>query len=263
MISWTDLRTDEFADLDPEATVAILPVAAVEQHGPHLPVGTDAMILEGVLERVEVDPALVRGLVLPLQHIGHSPEHTGFAGTLHQEPETLLQHWTEIGRAVHRSGVRKLVILNSHGGQPQIIDLVGQRLRRECSMLVVRASTFAFGMPDRLFDAEEVRYGMHGGEVETSMMLALRPDLVRMDAAIDFVSAASEMAESFDLLGAEEPIGMAWAAQDLHVFGATGNARLADADRGDRLLEFLASELATLLMDVRDFSLKRLRDAPL
>ena len=263
MISWTDLRTDEFAHLDPEATVAILPVAAVEQHGPHLPVGTDAMILEGILERIDVDPEDVKVLALPLQQIGHSPEHTGFPGTLHQEPETLLAHWTNVGRAVRRTGIRKLVILNSHGGQVQLVDLVGQRLRQECGMLVVRAQTFAFGVPDRLFDRDELRYGMHGGEVETSMMLALRPDLVRMEAAGDFASAAAEMDETFDLLGAEEPIGFAWAAQDLHPSGATGNAALADAERGERLLGYLAEEVATLLCDVGAFGLERLEEPPL
>ncbi|MEM8713611.1 MAG: creatininase family protein, partial [Planctomycetota bacterium] len=174
MRHWTELPSAELGEIARAGAMAILPVAAVEQHGPHLPLGTDAFILEGVLDRVKMSgPREV--LRLPLQTVGHSLEHTGYPGTLHADAETLLAKWTEIGRAVGRAGIRKLMILNSHGGQPQIVDLVALRLRQELGMFVTRVNTFALGVPDGLFDQDELSNGLHGGEVETSMMLALRP----------------------------------------------------------------------------------------
>ncbi|MEO1697458.1 MAG: creatininase family protein [Planctomycetota bacterium] len=253
---WAELRADEFAAVDDGPWVALLPVAATEQHGPHLPTGTDAMILEGVLDRLSAHERVV---VLPTQAVGESLEHTDLDGTLHHAAETLLASWTELGEAAHRAGFRRLAILNSHGGQPQLVDLVAQRLRARHRMLVARVSLFALGAPGGLFDADELRYGFHGGDVETSMMLALRPDLVRMEAAEDFASEARSIADAHERLGAEDPVGFGWQAQDLHPSGATGDARRADAARGELQLAHLAREVDAVLRDVATFSLDRLR----
>lgn len=259
--TWQDLTTEDFAGLDPERTIALLPVGAVEQHGPHLPLVTDTCILEGIVARtLELLPASARVLVLPTQAVGDSAEHGGFAGTLSLSPETLIRAWSELGAAVRRAGLRKLVMLNSHGGQPQVVDIVAQKLRLEHAMLAVKVNSFALGTPGGLFDGEELRHGIHGGALETSLMLHLRPDLVRLDKAVDFRSRSIELAEDFERIGPLGPVGFAWATQDLHPSGACGNAAAADAEKGRLLLDHLARALAEILAETARFPLAHLSD---
>ncbi len=260
---WQDLTTAELAAMDIDATVAVLPVGAVEAHGPHLPLGTDAIINAGVLASTmsrlgEDDPVLI----LPALPVGHSLEHTAFPGTLTVSAETLLALWTEVGRGVAAAGIRRLVLFNSHGGQRSLVDLAALRLREAYGLLVVRADWFALGAPEGLFPAEELAFGLHGGEVETSLMLALRPDLVRFDQVRDFQGLPGQLAAGQGLLGVESPVGFGWMSQDLHPAGVCGNAARADAGRGARLLDHLGDRLATLLREVAAFPLDRLRGAP-
>jgi len=248
---WQDLTTRDFDRLDAEATVALLPVAAVEQHGPHLPLATDALINAGVVTRaLELLPAGPCLLVLPALTIGHSLEHRAYAGTLSAEAESLLALWGQVGASVARSGVRRLILFNSHGGQSALVDLAAVRLRAEHRLFAVRASTFAFGAPEGLFDREELAHGLHGGEVETSLMLHLRPDLVRREALADFHGLPAQMAAAGGLLGPERPVGFGWMSQDLHPAGVCGNAAGADAERGRVLLDHLAGCLVRLVGEV-------------
>ena len=257
---WQDLTTGDFASVDAEAVVALLPVAAVEQHGPHLPLATDALINEGIvrrmLERLPASPAL---LVLPPQTVGHSLEHTDFPGTLSADVETLLRLWLDVGRSVARAGVRKLVILNTHGGQRSLVDIAALRLRAEHAMLAVRANYFAFGAPGGLFDKRELRLGLHGGDAETSLMLHLRPDLVRIDALAEFTGLPQRFAERHQMLGVEKPVGFGWLSQDLHPEGVIGNAAGADADKGEEYLEFIVDALVRLIVEVGATPLDTLR----
>ena len=259
--TWMDLTVDDIAALDTGRCVAVLPVGAVEQHGPHLPLGTDSYIAEGIvalaLRRVADD---VPVLLLPTQAIGHSPEHGDFHGTLSHEAETLLAAWTELGAGLHRSGIRKLVIFNAHGGQPQVVDLVAQRLRARLGMLVVRANYMTWPLPDGLIDAEEQAHGHHGGMVETSIMLALHPERVRLAQARDFASSARELAGRHRRFGHGGRLGFAWQAQDLNPAGVVGNAAGASATVGKALLDHHAGRLADLIADAAAFDLGRLRD---
>lgn len=248
---WQDLCTTDFARVDPLRTVALLPVSATEQHGPHLPLATDAVINEGIvraaLGRLPPDASV---LVLPALTIGDSLEHSAFAGTLSADLEALLSLWLAVGRDVARAGVRKLVIFNSHGGQRALVDQAALRLRVRHAMLVVRAHSFALGMPPGLFDVDELAHGLHGGAVETSLLLHLRPGLVRREALADFASAGAAMAARGGLLGIEKPVGMGWMTQDLHPSGACGNATQASAGKGAALLDHAASRLVQLLGEV-------------
>jgi creatinine amidohydrolase len=251
---WASLTSHDLEELAGEQCVAVLPVGAIEQHGPHLPLGTDMMIADGLVmracEQLESD---VTVLVLPTQAIGESTEHGAFPGTLSHEAETLLAAWTEIGVALTRSGIHKLVIVNAHGGQSQIVDLVAQRLRARHAMLVVRASYLNWPLPDGLMEADEIRHGHHGGQAETSIMLALHPDVVRMDKARDFASNARELAGRHRRFGQGGSLGFAWQAEDLNPAGVVGNAAGATAEQGEILLDHFAARLSDLIVDAAGF----------
>jgi creatinine amidohydrolase len=258
---WQEMTTEEFAALDAERVIAVLPVAAIEQHGPHLPVCADACSNQAVIERtLELLPEELPVTVLPMMPVGKSNEHSAFPGTLTLEPETLRRLWTEIAESVHRAGIRKLVLFNSHGGQPQIMDVVARDLRVRLDMLVVVVNQFSL-YPEDLFPEDEVRYGIHGGSSETSIMLYLRPELVDMSKAENFQSAMADLAREFQHLPVTASI--AWQAQDLNPAGVVGNARDADAERGRQLVEHAAAQFAAVLAEVDRLPLSHLRDGPL
>lgn len=248
---WTELTAEDFRELPMHEMIAILPVAAIEQHGPHLPVGVDTFIMRGYLDRViERLPTDLGGLILPIQTIGKSNEHLAFPGTLSLSAEAAIRVWTEIGESVHRAGCRKLVIINSHGGNVSVIDIVARDLRVRLGMLVVTTSWHWLGYPDGLFGADELRHGIHGGEVETSLMLAFRPDTVRMDEAEDFTPRTVAMERDLAYLRAGRPAGFAWMSQDLHPSGAMGDAAAASAAKGELAADHGADVFIALLKDV-------------
>ncbi len=228
---WADLRMPEFDALDPERTIAILPTAAIEQHGPHLPVGTDTLIAEGMLEAVRsACPPDLDLLILPVQAIGKSNEHLWAAGTCTLTAETALRAWTEIGLSVARAGLKKLMIVNSHGGNLDLISILSRELRVEAGMLAVKTQWGSFGAPDGLFGDQENTYGIHGGDSETSLMLAFRPETVDMSVAWDFRSSAET--SNISPVG---PISYGWIASDLSDSGVVGEAHLATAEKGRAL----------------------------
>ncbi|CAN5418162.1 creatininase family protein [soil metagenome] len=248
---WQHLTTTDFARVDPARTIALLPVAAIEQHGPHLPLATDAIINEGVVaETLRRLPASSSVLVLPAMNVGDSLEHTAFPGTLSADMDTLVSLWLSIGHAVSATGIRKLVIFNSHGGQKAHVDLAALRLRVALGMLVLRAHSFSFGVPAGSFEADELAHGLHGGAVETSLVMHLKPELVRTDELANFASTGIAMAARGGLIGVEKPVGIGWMTQDLNPSGACGNAALATPEKGAALLDHLASRMVALLAEV-------------
>ncbi len=257
---WQDMTTDEFAALDASKLVAVLPVAAIEQHGPHLPVYVDACINAGIIETaVKRMPDDLPAVILPAMPVGKSNEHSDFPGTLTLSAETLIRLWTELAESVARASVRKLVLFNSHGGQPSVMDVVAQDLRSRLGMFVVPVSWNGLGLPPGLFPPDELQHDIHGGAVETSMMLHLRPDLVQMDRAADFVSVTKELAVDYEILSAIGPAAFAWQAQDLHPSGAVGNASVATAETGATLVAHAAERLVTLLQEIHRAPLDLLR----
>jgi creatinine amidohydrolase len=258
---WQDMTTEELGRLDAGRVIAILPVGAIEQHGPHLPVCTDACIGQGIaLRALALLPEGLPVTVLPMLPVGKSDEHLAFAGTLTLSAETVARLWTEVGDSVARVGLKRLVLLNSHGGQVSIMDIVARDLRVRHGMLVMAWSWFAAGIPDGLFPEDEQRFGIHAGAIETSIMLHLRPDLVHMDKAENFRPLMSDMEkEGYRRLSATGSGRMGWMAQDLHPAGACGNAADADPDRGRALVEHAANALVELLQEMDRFPLETLR----
>ena len=261
---WAEMRWTEFQDTDMARVVAVLPVAAIEQHGPHLPVGVDTFIMEGYLRRaVERVPAELPVLFLPVQAVGKSNEHIRFPGTLTLTAETAMRSWTEIAESVARAGCRKIVLLNSHGGNIPPLDIVARDLRVRLGMLAVVASWSRFGQPDGLYTATERAHGIHGGDIETSLMSAFRPELVRRDLADNFVPNSIAIEQEFTWLRVTQPIGFGWAAQDVSAAGAIGDASAASALKGEASADYGATAFIELLHDVDEFDLSRLKAGPL
>ncbi|WOI58343.1 creatininase family protein [Palleronia sp. LCG004] len=243
---WAHIGRAEFERGLPDDTVAILPTAAIEQHGPHLPVGVDTLIMNGMLDRLRATcPDDLNVVILPVQAVGKSNEHLDVPGTLTLDAATALSSWTQIGLSIARAGVRRVALANSHGGNLDLVSILSRELRVQAGMLAVKFQWGAFGTPPGMFSDREKSFGIHGGDYETSVMLHLHPDLVDMKSARDFVSAA----ESWDILPTG-PISRGWMASDLSDAGTVGEAHLATPEKGRKALEHQVEGALSLLRQI-------------
>ena len=257
---WSELASPDFATLDPAATVAVLPLGATEQHGPHLPLGVDTLLADAIVAAAlkQLAPALPV-LVLPTLPVGLSPEHARFAGTLTLSSATLLALWREIAAGVARAGVRKLLLFNAHGGHGGALEVAAHELRETHGLMVFGASWFRLplaGVP--AID----RFDVHAGQSETAMMLALAPQLVREDQRAHFESSGAQRAADYPILGNGHSVKFGWAMQDLNPAGAAGNAAAATAAQGHALLDAAAKQLALLLAEISRLPLSTLAPDP-
>ena len=260
---WAELKTRDFAALDPARTVAVLPLGATEQHGPHLPLSVDTVLVDGVVNAAlghlaATDPVLV----LPTQTVGLSTEHTAFAGTLHLSPQTLIQLWCDIGASVARAGVKKLLMFNAHGGNVGLMDVVARELRAQHGLIVYSSSWYNLPIDAGVmgqFSADEHRFGIHAGDIETSMMLALSPNRVNMTEAQNFASTSQERAKHYAVLGNGKSAKLGWHMQDYNQQGAAGNASAATAAKGEALVDSAGEHLALLLKELVALPLSTVR----
>ena len=251
---WADLTSSAFRDL-PADLVAILPLGATEQHGPHLPLSVDSSLTEAVLSRaLEALDDRQNVLALPTLSVTKSDEHLAFPGTLALGPETLLSVIRDIGASIARTGVRRLLFLNGHGGNTALLEIASREMRRRHGMITASASWFGFADYQRDYADAELAHDIHAGDLETSAMLALRPDLVDMDLAEDFRPAQEAWAEAFPLIGLTgQPGRPAWVAQDLNPDGACGNAAAATTEKGAHLIDSAATGLVRFLSQFARF----------
>lgn len=259
---WIELSTRQIAALPP-GTIAILPVGAVEQHGPHLPVGTDALINRGILahalDRMAHDVPVV---ILPEQTIGNSVEHLSFPGTLSHTAAATMEIWGAVLEGALRAGINKVLLFNSHGGQVKQLQPTALMLRQRFGAMAFYVSWFDAGYPEGLFSDSEIAFGIHAGAIETSMMLHLYPHLVAIDHIADFPSRAKDLETAFSLLqtdpGNGRMAGFGWMMQDLHPSGAAGDPRQASAEKGKALVGRAAERLVQVIGDIAAFDKTRL-----
>lgn len=250
---WTHCSSHDIADFSEQDPIAILPVAAIEQHGPHLPTHVDTALANGMLAASFAHiHNTVPVLILPTQAIGYSPEHNEFAGTLSLSANTVLRLWTEIAEYVAASGIHKLLIFNTHGGNVGLLDVAARDVRNRLGLLVYTCSWFnlPLGEAGAAFSPDEWRFGVHAGAIETSLMLALHPEQVRMDLAQNFASQSQQYANQYDIIGNGRSTKRAWNIEDYNPQGAVGNATAACAQKGQALLGAVGRSLATVLYEI-------------
>ena len=267
---WADLTSRHFSQLAASSvidqTVAVLPVAAIEQHGPHLPVSVDTTLVNGVINAALPHlPADLPVLFMPTQQVGKSNEHIRYPGTLTLSAQTLISVWMELGACVARAGIKKLVLFNSHGGQLGVMDIVARDLRAAHDLIVFSSNWFNLPLGDEvmgMFTPTEHRFGIHAGDMETSMMLALKEKYVDMTHAQHFQTQAEERAKKLPLLGNGSAAKLGWQMQDYNPYGAAGNATLATADKGHAVINAAGLQLAQLLQEISSLPMSTLNSRP-
>ncbi len=248
---WAEQGRGDFAALAPDA-IAILPLGASEQHGPHLPFCVDTTLTEAVLARTKT---AANALQLPTLSVTKSDEHKDHAGTLTLSAETLLAVLRDITASVARTGIKRLVFFNGHGGNTALLEVAARAARIDHALICAHASWFAFADLSG-FDPAAMAHDLHAGDVETSAMLAARPDLVAMDRAEDFKTAMTEWEAKGHLTGLTgQPARPGWIIDDLNAQGALGNALAATKDKGGHLLDSAAIGFGRWLEDFATFTM--------
>lgn len=248
---WADLKTTDFPPVDRARALAVLPLAATEQHGPHLPLGTDTLIMEGLMAEAGArSPAGLDVAVLPTFAIGKSTEHANFAGSLTFSATTLLTMLSEVVAGIAAAGYAKLAFVSSHGGNAEVMALAMQEAREKHGIIAAQCSWRRFGRPDGLFSARENTFGIHGGDYETSLMLHFAPRLVDMSKATDFPAKAEGIASANTHLRLYGPLSIGWMAEDNHPSGVVGEAHLATAQKGAAVAAFQAQRFVAFLQEV-------------
>jgi creatinine amidohydrolase len=242
--------------------IAVLPLGAHEQHGPHLPFETDTLIAHGIVERLKqalAPNAPIR--FLPTEPVGYSIEHMDVSGTKTLAFDEAVHRWLGIAEAQHNKGIRKFVMLNAHGGNSPLMTIVATEARVRFDMLAVATSWTRFGMPTDVITPQDKAFDIHGGDIETSVMLALHPELVQMEKAENFASKQSQFAKDFKHLRAYGQHAFGWRMSDLNTQGAAGNAALATAEKGEAIIAHSVAGLLELLEDVSAFDMNLLESS--
>lgn len=248
-LTWTEI--DSMAD---KANVVILqPIGSIEQHGPHLPLIVDAAIATAVtgkaLAQLDVN---IPAYSLPTIYYGKANEHWHFPGTITLSSQTLMAVLMELGESLYRAGFRKLAFINGHGGQPQILEMIARDLHQKYEGFSV-FPLFVWRVPNvapDLLTPKELELGIHAGDAETSLLLSLLPDQVKMNQAVcEYPQGLPENS----LLSMEGNLPFAWVTRDLTQSGVLGDATVATREKGDRILESLVNSWVRVIEDLYKF----------
>lgn len=248
-LTWTTIQ----AMPDKDNTVIVQPIGAIEQHGPHLPLVVDSAIATAVLGKaMEALPETIPAYALPPLCYGKSNEHWHFPGTITLSAQTLITVLLEVGESLYRAGFRKWVLLNAHGGQPQVMEIVARDLHQKYDDFLV-FPLFVWRVPNvaaELLTPKELELGIHAGDAETSLLLSILPEWVRMEEAI--AEYPHDLPQE-GLLSMEGNLPFAWVTRDLTRSGTLGDPTTATKEKGDRILESLAASWVQVLQDIYAF----------
>ena len=249
-LSWTAIA----ALPDKANTVIVLPTGAIEQHGPHLPCSVDSVISSGVagyaLARL---PKAIPAYAIPPVTYGKSDEHLNFPGTLTLTGDTLLQTILEIAESLYRAGFRKLLMINGHGGQPQVLQMASREMRlRHGDMIMIPHDVFRVpNVENEFLSAQEQKMAMHAGHSETAVMLALAPECVHIERAV----ANYPPEFPCPTLSSGRPAA-AWASYDFGPSGVIGDPTGATAEQGHAILDSLAASWAQAITEIHHMEWK-------
>jgi creatinine amidohydrolase len=239
-LTWTDV-----AAIPKKDALLVLPTAAIEQHGHHLPLATDTLINNLLLGKaLSLLPPDAPVYALPAICYGKSNEHLGFPGTLSVSSSTFMAVVRDIGASVHASGFEKLVLYNTHGGNTSLVDVLARDLRAEFGLRTFCLSGSA-GASFAGLTPQEQAYGFHAGEVETAFLLSAVPELVHTDRYT--VNYIADIASPDLLLPENAPATFAWLTRDIAPSGVMGDPRAATADHGSTWIEQAARRVAAAL----------------
>ncbi len=244
-LSWTAIAALE----DRANTVIVLPTGATEQHGPHLPCAVDTVISAGVVGHALARlPADVHAYAMAPISYGKSEEHLHFPGTVTLSGETLLATMNEVAESVYRAGFRKLLVVNGHGGQPQVMEIMAREMRlRHGDFIVVPHHVWRLpNAAGRYLSEREKRLAMHAGHAETAIMLALAPDTVHMTRAV----ANYPPPFPSTLLSPDGRPACAWSARDFGPSGVIGDPLPATREQGEVILASLADSWAQAITEL-------------
>jgi len=230
--------------------VAVLPLGAVETHGPHLPLGTDCLIADGILDRAaEIDKGGALILRMPAVWLGASGEHAEHPGTLTAEPEQVIDQIVNVGEGLVRCGILRMLLFNAHGGNIAAAAIAVMKLRQKFNMLAASVHWFDYGLPTGLVEPASAIEDVHGGWIETSMMLRLAPQLVLKSAC-----APRSPQTPAPALFPSGPVNWGWKIGDLAPQDANGGwigrPDLATEELGQRLVDHAAQSVVKTLQEL-------------
>jgi len=258
--NFTEMTDAEIASADTSDWIAVLPLGATEQHGPHLPFETDTIIASGIAHHLkDVLDDMLPVTFLPTEPIGYSIEHSDFEGSKTLTFDEAVNKWVGIGEDLAAEGIRKMMILNAHGGNSPLMTIVATELRVRCNMLCAATSWTRFIVGGDIVTVDEKAFGIHGGDIETSVVLALESNRVHMEKAENFKSFQEELASNNRFLRAYGPHAFGWKAQDLNEQGVTGDASIATVEKGEALIKTAVDGLVELVHEMHTFDMSRLK----
>lgn len=248
---WENMTRDELAGIDKESAIVCLPTAATEQHGAHLPVGTDSIILSTLIDQFIKTESFEQGTLIfaPQLCIGKSNEHMGFAGTLTFGTQTYYSMLHDIVKAIAQSGFKKLVLLNSHGGNTDMLNMISRDLRIDFGMKVFVFDWWFTPFWNKGLEGlkESGTYGVfHACELETSLMLYAKPETVHMELAVN--EEPVECLRDNEVVTVLGPYNAGWKTSDVTKSGVIGAPTYATKEKGKKLFDYAVKELKKIIV---------------
>ena len=247
---WNNLTTIEISKLS-RNTIIIVPFSAIEQHGPHLPVSTDKIILDRILEKLCTKNNKNKDfVVLPNLSIGSSSEHSSFEGTLSVNSLNYINFCLNYLESIFSKKFHKFIFLNSHGGQTSHIEIIAKELKTKFNKSkIIKANYFLFSGYEDIISTNELTYGYHGGDFETSLMLYLANEKVRTDKISK--GKLSPDYKNNKIIGFEKNIKLQWDTQNISKSGIIGNPQNASSIKGQKITKVAISTLEKIIKELK------------